>query len=394
MLAALVVTQTVGGDRAIVIDERLAGVVAGGVAVWLRAPIIVVMLVAGADRRPDSPVLGSPAMRVEEMVERVWPGRRAQIEVLGGGITNRNFKVTLDDGAYVLRIGGKDTELLGIDRRVEHEASLAAAAVGVGPEVVAFVEPEGYLVTRFIEGEVVEPEAIREPEALRRVAQSLRAVHAGPPIAARFDSFRVVEAYAATAATHGVTVPPAFERARETAALVERARGPVPERPCHNDLLTANFIDDGVRIRIVDWEYAGMGDVFFDLANLAVNNGLSDDDEHRAPPRLLRRRQRRARARADADAIHVRLPRGDVGRRPAGPLGPGLRLPRLRGGALRPARAHRVGALVPEGALGLALGEEERGRSGCVREHGDRRHDLESRVHRHKNVYRHSPDTA
>jgi thiamine kinase-like enzyme len=217
-------------------------------------------------------------MRVEEMVERVWPGREATIEVLGGGITNRNFKIALDDGAYVLRIGGKDTELLGIDRRVEYEASLAAAAVGVGPEVIAFIEPEGYLVTRFIGGAVVEPEAIREAEALRRIAQSLRAVHGGPPIAGRFDSFRVVEAYAATAATHGIVVPPAFQRARETAALVERARGPVPERPCHNDLLTANFIDDGSRIRIVDWEYAGMGDVFFDLANFAVNNGLSRDE--------------------------------------------------------------------------------------------------------------------
>jgi thiamine kinase-like enzyme len=216
-------------------------------------------------------------MRVEQMVERVWPGARPQIEVLGGGITNHNFKITLDDGVYVLRVAGRDTELLGIDRRVEHEASLAAAAVGVGPEVVAFVEPEGYLVTRFLGGKVVEPEAIREPEALRRIAQSLRAVHGGPPIPARFDSFRVVEAYAATAAAHGVTVPGAFDRAQETAALVARARGPAAERPCHNDLLTANFIDDGTRIRIVDWEYAGMGDIFFDLANFAVNNGLSGD---------------------------------------------------------------------------------------------------------------------
>ena len=211
---------------------------------------------------------------VEEMVERVWPGRDAEIAVLGGGITNRNFKVSVDGGAYVLRIGGKDTELLGIDRRAEHEASLAAAAVGIGPEVIAFVEPEGYLVTRFIEGEVVVPEAIREPEPLRRIAQALRAIHGGPPIPARFDPFRVVEAYAATAVAHGVAVPAAFERARELAAAVERARGPVPERPCHNDLLTANFIDDGTRIRIVDWEYAGMGDVYFDLANFAVNNGL------------------------------------------------------------------------------------------------------------------------
>ena len=204
-------------------------------------------------------------MRVEEMVERVWPGRQAAIEVLGGGITNRNFKIRLDDGAYVLRIGGRDTELLGIDRRVEHEASLAAAAVGVGPEVVAFVEPEGYLVTRFLEGTVVEQETIREPEQLRRVAQSLRAVHAGPPIPGRF------------AAAHGVAVPAAFARAEQTATLVARARGPAAERPCHNDLLTANFIDDGNRIRIVDWEYAGMGDIFFDLANFAVNNGLSED---------------------------------------------------------------------------------------------------------------------
>ncbi len=211
---------------------------------------------------------------VEEMVERVWPGRSAEVEVLGGGITNRNFKVTVGGDTYVLRIGGKDTELLGIDRRAEHEASLAAAAVGIGPEVVAFVEPEGYLVTRFIEGDVVVPEAIREPEPLRRIAQALRAVHGGPPIPARFDPFRVVEAYAATAAAHGVAVPATFHRARELAREVERARGPVPERPCHNDLLTANFIDDGTRIRIVDWEYAGMGDVYFDLANFAVNNGL------------------------------------------------------------------------------------------------------------------------
>jgi thiamine kinase-like enzyme len=122
------------------------------------------------------------------------------------------------------------------------------------------------------------PEALREPEPIRRVAQALRAVHAGPPIPARFDSFRVVEAYAATAAAHGVSVPQAYERARVTAAEVEQARGPVPERPCHNDLLTANFIDDGGRIRIVDWEYAGMGDVYFDLANFAVNNGLPAEE--------------------------------------------------------------------------------------------------------------------
>jgi thiamine kinase-like enzyme len=217
-------------------------------------------------------------MRVEEIVERIWPGRDAGVEVLGGGITNHNFKVGLGRDAYVLRIGGRDTELLGIDRRAEHEASLAAAAVGVGPEVVSFVEPEGYLVTRFIEGEIVPLETIRTPECIARVAASLRAVHAGPTIPSRFDSFRVVEAYRATAATHGIATPASYEEAKQVADRIERARGAVPERPCHNDLLNANFIDDGRRIRIVDWEYAGMGDVFFDLANFAINHELSAEE--------------------------------------------------------------------------------------------------------------------
>ena len=217
-------------------------------------------------------------MDVDAIVARIWPGEEARVEVLGGGITNHNFKVDVGGGSYVLRIAGRDTALLGIDRAVEHEASLAAAAVGVGPEVVAFVEPEGYLVTRFIEGSIVPVERMREDESIRRVAQALRAVHRGPSLPARFISFRVVEDYRTTAFAHGAEVPPSFAWARQIARRVERARGAFPERPCHNDLLNANFIDDGERIRIVDWEYAGMGDVFFDLANFSINHGFGRDE--------------------------------------------------------------------------------------------------------------------
>jgi thiamine kinase-like enzyme len=216
-------------------------------------------------------------MDVQSIVERIWPGQEARVEVLGGGITNHNFKVEVGDGAYVLRIAGRDTEMLGIDRAVEHDAALAAAAVGVGPEVVTFVEPEGYLVTRFIEGTIVPVEQMREPEWTRRAAHALRAVHRGPSLPSRFISFRVVEDYRTTAFAHGAEVPPSYAWARQVARRVERARGAFAERPCHNDLLNANFIDDGVRLRIVDWEYAGMGDVFFDLANFAVNHELDRD---------------------------------------------------------------------------------------------------------------------
>jgi len=90
----------------------------------------------------------------EAIAARVWPGREVELEPLGGGITNRNFKVSVGGERYVLRIGGKDTELLGIDRAAEHTASRTAAELGLAPEVVAFVEPEGYLVTRYVDGRV------------------------------------------------------------------------------------------------------------------------------------------------------------------------------------------------------------------------------------------------
>jgi thiamine kinase-like enzyme len=209
---------------------------------------------------------------LETIATRVWPGEAARIEPLGGGITNRNFRVEVGGESFVLRIGGNDTELLGIDRSVEHGASLVAAQLGIGPEVVAFVEPEGYLVTRFIEGEVgrVDPES---------AGRTIRRFHDGPPIPGRFDSFRVVEAYRETAAAHGVAIPAAYARARELASEIERRRGAPPLRPCHNDLLNANFIHDGERLRIVDWEYAGMGDPWFDLGNFAVNHELDEAGE-------------------------------------------------------------------------------------------------------------------
>ncbi len=218
-------------------------------------------------------------MEPERIAERVWPGGIRSLEPLGGGITNRNFKVTLLDGArVVLRVGGKDTELLGIDRDNEHEATRAAAEAGLAPEVVAFVEPEGYLVTRFVDGGPVPVEDVRRLATLREIAGGLRRFHDGPAIPGRFDSFRVVEAYCATATGRGVALPPGYAAAKEVADRIESARGVQPPAPCHNDLLNANFITDGERIWIVDWEYAGMGDRFFDLANFSVNHALSADE--------------------------------------------------------------------------------------------------------------------
>src|SRR5256885_3406875 len=158
-------------------------------------------------------------------VARLWPGRAASVAELGGGITNRNFKVDVDGEVFVLRMGGAKTELLGINRAVEYAAGKRAFEVGVGPEVVAFEPDEGWLVARFIQGSPISPADIRQPDLLRRVAAALRSFHESSPIPGRFDAWAVVDGYRETAVAHGVAIPPRFERAREGAERIRAARG-------------------------------------------------------------------------------------------------------------------------------------------------------------------------
>jgi len=208
-----------------------------------------------------------------------WAGRQRIEQPLSGGITNRNYRVQLGAEIFVVRIPSKAAGWLGIDRRIEHQASLLAAAAGVGPEVVAFLEPEGVLVTRFIQGVPVSDADVHLPGTLSRVAESLQAIHHAGVVPAAFSAFRVVERYAATAREHRVPIPSAFEPASAIATSIEQALPLAAPVLCHNDLLNANFIDDGDRIRVVDWEYAAMGDPFFDLGNFAVNHGLAEEEQ-------------------------------------------------------------------------------------------------------------------
>ena len=204
-------------------------------------------------------------------------------EVLSGGITNRNLKARLGERDYVLRICGKDTELLSIDRETEVAATRAAHRAGVAPEVVRWMPEHGCLVTAFIPGRPMVADELRDPETLGQVAAALRAIHGGPPLGRSFPTFTLALDYAATVRERGGE-PPGDDHALAldlserigTALLGRPGHEPVP---CHNDLLTANFIHDGERVRIVDWEYAGMNDRFFDLGNLSVNNGMGEDED-------------------------------------------------------------------------------------------------------------------
>jgi thiamine kinase-like enzyme len=210
-------------------------------------------------------------------------GLRLSLTPLSGGITNRNFLVTANGSAqrWVIRLAGNDTHLLGISREVELAATVAAAGVGVGPEVTAFIRPEGYLVTRFIEGDPVPDAVVHTAATIRRVADSIRRVHDGLAIPGLFTPLRIAEAYRALAVARNVPIPVEYDLSRAIGRRIELAllADPIELRPCHNDLLNANFIDDGTRIRIVDWEYAGMGDPFFDLGNFSINHDLTPDED-------------------------------------------------------------------------------------------------------------------
>lgn len=203
-------------------------------------------------------------------------------EPLDGGITNRNYRARLGGRDYVIRVPGKDTALLGIDREAERLANDRAAQIGIAPAVAAFIESPACIVTEFVVGEPLDSEQLRRPRQLAAVAGSLRSLHdLEQPLRSRFDSVRIVEEYAQIATERNAELPgdylPALDRAREIGdVLTGPEHAPVP---CHNDLLAANFIRGDERTWIVDWEYAGMGDRYFDLANFSVNNELDEEQE-------------------------------------------------------------------------------------------------------------------
>jgi thiamine kinase-like enzyme len=213
--------------------------------------------------------------RLDAVLAKLWPGRDPNLVPITSGITNANVKVEVDDEAFVVRLPGLDTDLLGIDRQAELEATRTAAAAGVGPDVIDFVD--GCLVTRFVAGEQIPEEDLQREDVLANLVRSIRAIHASPPIPSTFPVFRIVERYQELASARGVTIPEAYALAHERAVSIERAfdRSPMPVTTCHNDLLNANFLMDGEHVWIVDYEYAGMGDPFFDLGNLSINNGFT-----------------------------------------------------------------------------------------------------------------------
>ncbi|HET9272863.1 MAG TPA: choline/ethanolamine kinase family protein [Methyloceanibacter sp.] len=213
----------------------------------------------------------------------IWRGR-VEPEPLAGGITNQNFKVEDAGRRYVVRVGD-DILVHGVVRATEVAASRAAHLAGLSPGVV-HAEP-GILVLDFIEGRTFMPEDVRNPANLERLVDMVRRCHREIPLhlrgpAAMFWVFHVVRDYGHTLSEGGSRHTPLLPDLLARAARLELAVGPIEVIFGHNDLLAANFIDDGKRLWLVDWEYAGFNSPLFDLGGLASNSELSREQAEAA----------------------------------------------------------------------------------------------------------------
>ncbi len=194
------------------------------------------------------------------------------VGVLHGGLSNTNYLVGADGIEYVVRIGCENWKLLGIDRKREEAAEGRAVVAGISPEVVALFEPEGYSVTRFLQDAHALPmERFTSVEIIPRLVGLLKDVHALDPIDGAFDPFVDIRRWVDLLDTRSTPRPARLVPLLERVKATERERGPLANTDvvlCHNDPYHLNFLDDGARLWLIDWEYAGMGDRMYDLAGV------------------------------------------------------------------------------------------------------------------------------
>ncbi len=220
------------------------------------------------------------APTIEEVIAAVpgWPGRAVVAVPIAAGLTNRNYRVTVDGEPAFVRIPGADTDLLAVDRGNELHNTRAAAAAGVGPRVLHHLAQWNVLVLEWIPARTMSNTAFMAAAEPERVAAILRRLHAGPRFRDDFDMVRLTERYLRLVDERGFAIPDGY-RSRigilpEIAAAL--AVHPLPAVPCHNDLLAENYLDDGERLWIVDYEYSGNNDPTFELGNTCQELGWDD----------------------------------------------------------------------------------------------------------------------
>ena len=220
---------------------------------------------------PDRPALD----RLACLAGRSW-----RVSELPGGLTNINLRVQDDDGLdVVVRWTRGDAELLGIDRGAEHDNTVAAFQAGVGAEVLEYRPELSITVIGFLPGTSLTNDAFADPGVLTRAAEAVRRLHAGPRFTGTFDMFSRQAGYLEVVRDQGIPLPGGYLDHADAWADVRRAlvAAPRPTMPCNNDLLAANYIDDGRQVWLIDYEYSGNNDACFELGNTTTECDFTED---------------------------------------------------------------------------------------------------------------------
>jgi thiamine kinase-like enzyme len=216
-------------------------------------------------------------MALEDVLQAVPELHGGEAEPLAGGLTNTNYRVTTAQGAYVVRISGKDTGLLAIDRENEVHNTIAAAETGVGAPVVAALPEHDALVLEFLDGEVMDAEKLRRGDRLEAIARACRRLHGGRRFLHDFDMFEIQRGYVEVVRERGFRLPERYLEFEPRVRALEQAMRVRSEQtvPCNNDLLAENFIEVDGEMRLIDYEYSGNNEPSFELGNVWSESNLS-----------------------------------------------------------------------------------------------------------------------
>ncbi len=217
---------------------------------------------------------------IDEVIAAVpaWVGRPVSISAIDGGLTNHNFRVDVDGVPHFVRIPGAETDLLAVDRGNELANTRAAAIAGAGPRVVHHLAAWDVMVLEWLDATTMSNAAFQEPGQTRRIAEVLRRLHAGPRFRGDFDMVALAARYLRLIDERGFDVPPGYREHMGAIPRIDAAlrAHPAATVPCHNDLLAENYLDDGSRLWIVDYEYSGNNDPTFEVGNTAQELGFDE----------------------------------------------------------------------------------------------------------------------
>lgn len=216
---------------------------------------------------------------VEEVICRVdeWKDKKITYEEIPYGLTNRNYKLLINGETYFLRIPGEGTNIF-IDRKVELHNAISASDIGVGAKVIKYFDSDYVVITEFINGRLMSSEIFRSSdEEIEKAVDAIKLVHEKAHFISRFVMFEKFSEYLEITRKYSMKLPLEFKKVREVVLQTQDIF--LTESPslvsCHNDLLAENFLDEGSRMRIIDWELSGLNDPMFELGDFSIEQELN-----------------------------------------------------------------------------------------------------------------------